>query len=104
MSTLLAFRHKETNQAETKEDVALVIKWNAKDFLNIFGMLLVFSLLILSFLFGLSWLIYSFIDSNLEPTGKLYLRMLFTGSIMCLVMAAILFTCNRLGISWEFRS
>jgi hypothetical protein len=105
MSTVFSYRQQEQPGFTTAGKNELVkIKWTLKDFVAISGLMLLFSIMLMSILFGLAWLALNFFAEHNEPVGKSFLKMTSVTGIMSLFAVVMISLCDRVGIRWERRS
>jgi hypothetical protein len=106
MSAVFAYRQREQPQFSptTGKNEFVKIKWRMKDFLSIFGLTLLFSILIMNSVFGLAYLATSLFTESIEPIGKLFLKMTVFTAFMCLFAIFTILLCDRFGIRWDTKS
>lgn len=104
MSVIFAYRHREQTGFKQEPDSDHVkIKWTVKDFFGAVSLMFFFAVVIMSLLFGIGWLVKSFVSPSDEPVGKIYLNTIAVTCIMCLFSAIILFLSDWIGMRWERR-
>ena len=105
MSTLFAFRHREQPNSGVPDDDDMVQKkWGLKEFFGVFGLLLLFATIIMSILFGIGWLVMHLAYDEVEPAGKIFVKMLVVTAIMTFISTLLLFLADRFNIWWGRRS
>ena len=105
MSLIFAYRHREQPASEIPDDTDMEKQpWNLKQFIGIFGLMLLFSIIIMSVLFGLGWVIMQIINKEATAVGDAFIRMLLVTVIMSFVAVLVLFLCEKFGIRWERKS
>lgn len=105
IACMIGYRHHEQPLSSDPDHVARnKVRWTVSHFLGVYGLLLLFSVLLMGALFGISWLIMHFLSTNTEPLGNNFLKSLAVEAVMALFITAFLWLTGRLGISWERRS
>jgi drug/metabolite transporter (DMT)-like permease len=98
MAIIFAYRHNEQPKSEVPDDDDMVQKkWTLKEFFGIFGLMLLFALLIMTVLFGIGWVVMQLIYDNVEPVGQSFTKMIFVTSVMTFIAVLFFFLAERFG-------
>ncbi len=96
-------RQQTPSPIEADED-AIITRWTWRDFLGVFGLMLLSSLLLMSILFALAWLAMQLFIHSPEPVGQTYLKSLALMAVLAFLVTVFLWFSDRLGIWWSRRS
>jgi len=101
MAIVFSYRGKlQSASAVSSETESGRHRWTSKEFIGIFGILLLYGVIGMTVLFGIGWMVIQFAYGSVEPFGRTFIRMLMVTAIMTFLATLVLFLCDKYGIRW----
>ena len=105
MSIIFAYRQREQPKPDlTEDDDMIETGWSFKHFMSVFRLMLLFSLLIMSVLFGIGCIVMHLFNDKVEPVGNVFVKMLAVTSTMTFIAVIILYFSDRFSRPLKRRS